>query len=66
MGQILSFVPAKSEVDQAWSAYDAARLRAEALYRDDQSTPDQRRTAVEESMRLHHNFRRLFLRSGAA
>ena len=63
MGQILSFQPAQSELDDAWNAYDSARLRVEALYRDDASTPDQRRTAVIETERLHAVFRRLMARA---
>ena len=66
MGQILSFSPAQSELDEAWAAYDAARLRVEDLYRDEASTACQRRSAVVEAERLHATFRRLFQRSEAA
>ena len=65
MGQLLHFRPDERQLTAAWETYDAARLRVEALYRDDQSTSDQRRCAVVEAERLHATFRRLLARAAA-
>lgn len=62
-GQVIPFRPAEAELDEAWQAYDAARLRVEALYRDETSTSDQRRGAVIEAERLHAAFRRMLSRA---
>lgn len=61
---VIPFRPAEAELDGAWAAYDTARLRVDALYRDEASTSDQRRAAVIEAERLHAAFRRLLTRAG--
>jgi len=65
MDNVIHLRPAQAELDAAWQAYDAARLRVESLYRDDASTPDQRRTAVIEANQLHSTFKRLCERTEA-
>ena len=62
---IVPLRPAQAELDAAWSAYDAARLHVEELYRDRESTPAARRAAVIEAERLHGEFRRLYSRAEA-
>lgn len=64
-GEVIVLRPAQAEVEDAWAAYDAARLRVEDLYRDPESTPAQRREAVMAAERLHQEFRRLYARSEA-
>lgn len=63
--EIIALRPPQAQLDEAWAAYDAARLRVEALYRDEASTSDQRRAAVIEAERLHQAFRRLMGRAEA-
>lgn len=65
MGHILQFRPNDSELQQAWDAYDAAQLRTQALYRDGNSTRDQRMAAVNEALRLHEAYARLLRRAAA-
>lgn len=63
--EIIALRPAQAELDAAWAAYDAARLRVEELYRNPDSAPAERRAAVMEAERLHGEFRRLYARTGA-
>lgn len=65
--QVLSFKPTDAEMEQAWQAYDSARLRVEAMYAISHLTTEQdRRAAVHEANRLHRIFYRLCARAEAA
>lgn len=61
--EIVRLRPEQADLDAAWSAYDAARLHVEQLYRNLDSTPAERRAAVIEAERLHGDFRRLYSRA---
>jgi hypothetical protein len=61
--EIVRLRPAQAELDAAWAAYDASRLKVEELYRDGTSTSHERRAAVIEAERLHADFRRLYARA---
>lgn len=64
--EIIALRPTDAELERAWQAYDAARLRVEELYAAaPASTSQERLAAVTEAARLHRAFTRLCARAEA-
>jgi hypothetical protein len=67
MGQVLSFKPSETELQEAWEAFDAARINVERLYAwPVNSTPEQRFAACMTMNECHRRFTRLCARMETA